>query len=106
MPYAVIFPGQGAASPGAGVPWQDHPAWSLVAEAESVLDRPLSRLLIDADKDELSTTRASQLADRLRTRVPSTSTVVLVELGAVVGAHVGPGTIAVAISPRPSGGQD
>jgi hypothetical protein len=31
-----------------------------------------------------------------------TATVVLVELGAVVGAHVGPGTIAVAISPRPS----
>ena len=53
-----------------------------------------------------SQTRASQLADRLRTGVPPTSTVVLVELGAVVGAHVGPGTIAVAISPRPSGGQD
>jgi [acyl-carrier-protein] S-malonyltransferase len=62
VPYAVIFPGQGAAVPGAGVPWQDHPAWSLVAEAESVLDRPLGRLLLDADKDELSTTRASQLA--------------------------------------------
>jgi DegV family protein with EDD domain len=50
--------------------------------------------------------RASELADRLRTRVPPTATVVLVELGAVVGAHVGPGTIAVAISPRPSGDQD
>ena len=53
-----------------------------------------------------SQTRAHDLADRLRTRVPSTATVVLVELGAVVGAHVGPGTIAVAVSPRPSGGQD
>jgi [acyl-carrier-protein] S-malonyltransferase len=62
VPYAVIFPGQGAASPGAGVPWQDHPAWSLVAEAESVLDRPLGRLLLEADKHELSTTRASQMA--------------------------------------------
>jgi len=53
-----------------------------------------------------SPARAGDLADRLRTRVPPTTTVVLVELGAVVGAHVGPGTIAVAISPRPSGGQD
>jgi DegV family protein with EDD domain len=52
-----------------------------------------------------SQTRACDLADRLRTRVPSTTTVALVELGAVVGVHVGPGTIAVAISPRPPGGQ-
>jgi DegV family protein with EDD domain len=52
-----------------------------------------------------SQTRACDLADRLRTRVPPTATVVLVELGAVVGAHVGPGTIAIAISPRPSGAQ-
>jgi DegV family protein with EDD domain len=52
-----------------------------------------------------SPTRACDLADRLRTRVPSTTAVALVELGAVVGAHVGPGTIAVAISPRPRDGQ-
>lgn len=53
-----------------------------------------------------SQTRAVELADRLRARVPPTSTVVLVELGAVLGAHVGPGTIAVAISPRPCGALD
>jgi DegV family protein with EDD domain len=52
-----------------------------------------------------SRTRASELVERLLTRVPSSTTVVLVELGAVVGAHVGPGTIAVAVSPRPGGGQ-
>ena len=62
MPYAVIFPGQGAATPGAGQDWIDHPAWAVVAEAEGVLDRPLARLLLDADAAELSTTRASQLA--------------------------------------------
>jgi [acyl-carrier-protein] S-malonyltransferase len=62
VPYAVIFPGQGAASPGAGQDWTDHPAWRVVTEAESVLDRPLARLLLDADADELATTRASQLA--------------------------------------------
>jgi len=57
-----------------------------------------------------SPTRASDLVDRLRARVPSTSTstatVALVELGAVVGVHVGPGTIAVAVSPRPTASQD
>jgi len=52
-----------------------------------------------------SQTRASDLVERLQARVASTTTVVMVELGAVVGAHVGPGTIAVALSPRPSAGQ-
>ncbi len=52
-----------------------------------------------------SQTRATDLVERLRARVASTTTVVLVELGAVVGAHVGPGTIAVAVSPRPFAGQ-
>jgi DegV family protein with EDD domain len=49
--------------------------------------------------------RARDLVDRLRAGAPSSTTVLLVELGAVVGAHVGPGTIAVAVSPRPNGGQ-
>ena len=62
MPYAVIFPGQGAAAPGAGEPWVDHQAWSVVDQAEALLDRPLARLLLEADADELATTRASQLA--------------------------------------------
>ena len=47
-----------------------------------------------------SLARASDLVERLHSRVAPTSSVVLVELGAVVGAHVGPGTIAVAVSPR------
>jgi DegV family protein with EDD domain len=50
--------------------------------------------------------RANDLAERLRTRVRYPAAVALVELGAVVGAHVGPGTIAVAISPRPTAGED
>ena len=53
-----------------------------------------------------SQTRASDLVERLQARVASTTTVALVELGAVVGAHVGPGTIAVAVSPRRSADQD
>lgn len=47
-----------------------------------------------------SLTRAEGLAERLRERAASAHEVRIVELGAVVGAHVGPGTIAVAVSPR------
>lgn len=45
--------------------------------------------------------RASNLAERLRNQAPTSTRVILVALEAVVGAHVGPGTIAVAVSPRP-----
>jgi DegV family protein with EDD domain len=49
-----------------------------------------------------SPSRAQDLAGRLRDRVVDSSSVEVVELGAVVGAHVGPGTLAVAVSPRPA----
>jgi [acyl-carrier-protein] S-malonyltransferase len=62
VPYAVIFPGQGAAAPQAGEAWRSHEAWSLVEDAEALLDRPLARLLLEADAAELATTRPSQLA--------------------------------------------
>jgi [acyl-carrier-protein] S-malonyltransferase len=62
VPYAVLFPGQGAAAPGVGRPWRDHRAWAVVEEAEDVLDRPLAELLLEAGAEELSTTRSSQLA--------------------------------------------
>ena len=45
--------------------------------------------------------RACRLAERLRTELPVDADVELLEIGAVVGAHVGPGTIAVVVSPRP-----
>jgi DegV family protein with EDD domain len=48
-----------------------------------------------------SKSRADDLAARLTERLADGSDVRVVELGAVVGAHVGPGTIAVAVSPRP-----
>ena len=62
MSYAVIFPGQGAAVPGAGEPWRDHEGWSSIEQAEELLERPLGRLLLEAEAAELATTRASQLA--------------------------------------------
>jgi DegV family protein with EDD domain len=45
--------------------------------------------------------RAEALAASLRERVPQAGLVVVAELGAVVGAHVGPGTLAAVASPRP-----
>ena len=44
--------------------------------------------------------RAERLAERLRARLGPGTEVVVGELGAVVGAHVGPGTLAVAVVPR------
>ena len=44
--------------------------------------------------------RAEKLAERLRSRIDGLGELVVVELGAVVGAHVGPGTLAIAVSPR------
>lgn len=48
-----------------------------------------------------SAARAGDLAERLRARLETPGEVTVLELGAVVGAHVGPGTIAVVVSPRP-----
>ena len=49
-----------------------------------------------------SAARAAALADRLGARLGGAD-VQVVELGAVVGAHVGPGTLAVAVVPRVAG---
>ncbi|MEU3557364.1 DegV family protein [Streptomyces fragilis] len=44
--------------------------------------------------------RALALADRLRARVPRLADLHVSEVGAVIGAHTGPGLLAVVISPR------
>ena len=44
--------------------------------------------------------RAQALADRLRSRVPGLGDLHVSEVGAVVGAHVGPGMLAVVVAPR------
>ncbi len=46
--------------------------------------------------------RAAKLATRLGERIGADGPVPIVELGAVVGAHVGPGTLAIAVVPRAS----
>ncbi|WP_371580297.1 DegV family protein [Streptomyces sp. NBC_01314] len=44
--------------------------------------------------------RASALADRLRDRVPGLADLHVSEVGAVIGAHTGPGLLGVVVSPR------
>ncbi|WP_245603636.1 DegV family protein [Intrasporangium oryzae] len=44
--------------------------------------------------------RAEAIAGWARDQLPGARRVLVVELGAVVGAHVGPGTVAIAVSPR------
>ncbi|MDV5145619.1 DegV family protein [Streptomyces sp. SBC-4] len=44
--------------------------------------------------------RAAVLADRLRERIPGIEELHVSEVGAVIGAHTGPGLLAVVVSPR------
>ena len=44
-----------------GLPWRDHPAWSIVERAEKVVDQPLAELLT-GDSHDLSRTANSQLS--------------------------------------------
>jgi DegV family protein with EDD domain len=44
--------------------------------------------------------KAHALADTLTTRLPQSKEVVLREVGAVIGAHVGPGLLAVVVAPH------
>ncbi|MEU8528968.1 MULTISPECIES: DegV family protein [Streptomyces] len=44
--------------------------------------------------------RAAALAERLRDRVPGVAELHVSEVGAVIGAHTGPGLLAVVVSPR------
>lgn len=81
--FAVVFPGQGAQSPGMGLPWVDHPCWSLVERAEKIVDRRLSPLLLGGEDVDLSRTENSQMSvllvslmgwEALRSRVGRTPT--------------------------------
>lgn len=47
--------------------------------------------------------RAEQLVERLAGRIPSARSILLVELGAVVGAHVGPGMLGLSVNVHPRG---
>jgi DegV family protein with EDD domain len=44
---------------------------------------------------------AQQMVDRLRIRLPELSDIVVGQVSAVLGVHVGPGTLGIVVSPRP-----
>jgi [acyl-carrier-protein] S-malonyltransferase len=62
MRVAMVFPGQGTQMPGMGAPWQEHPAWKLLEQAEGALDESLRPLVLDAPAEQLARTRDAQLA--------------------------------------------
>lgn len=62
MGVAVVFPGQGTQRPGMGEAWRDHPAWSIVEQAEEALGEKVGRLVLDAPAETLARTREAQLA--------------------------------------------
>ncbi len=62
MGVAVLFPGQGTQVPRMGLPWRDHPAWTVVERAEAAVGEPLGSLLLEADEERLGRTREAQLA--------------------------------------------
>ena len=59
-------------------------------------DRPVDIAVQHLD----NAARAEVVGERLRAQVPGLGDLVIEEVGAVVGCHVGPGLLAVAVSPR------
>ena len=74
-------------------------ARALARLEELVIERAAGRACDIAVHHLDSATRAEDLAGRLVARLAD-SRVIVGEVGAVVGAHVGPGMVAVAVSPR------
>lgn len=63
---------------------------------ETAGDRPVDL----AVQHLAAASRAAELADQLSARIPAAGEVIVREVGAAVGAHVGPGMVAVVIAPR------
>jgi DegV family protein with EDD domain len=67
---------------------------------EIVADRAAGAQVDIAVHHLAATERASALAERLRTRVPGLEDLHVSEVGAVIGAHTGPGLLGAVVSPR------
>lgn len=66
---------------------------AVAAAGDAPVDLAVQHL--DADK------RAADVAGRLRERVPQARVVLIGEVGPVLGAHVGPGTVGIVVAPLP-----
>ncbi|MDF9813216.1 DegV family protein [Streptomyces sp. SPB162] len=67
---------------------------------EIVVERAGGRRVAIAVHHLAAADRAAALAERLRERVPGLDELVVGEVGAVIGAHAGPGLLGAVISPR------
>jgi DegV family protein with EDD domain len=63
---------------------------------EAAGDRPVDVAVQHLD----NAARAEEIGRQLKARIPDVGELVVEEVGAVVGCHVGPGLLAVAVSPR------
>ncbi|GAA2085459.1 DegV family protein [Kitasatospora saccharophila] len=71
-----------------------------IARLEEIAVEYAGRQPVDVTVHHLAAThRAEPLAERLRERIPGLKELYVSEVGAVIGAHVGPGLLAVVISP-------
>jgi len=72
-----------------------------VARLEELALQRAGRTRVDVAVHHLdNAARAEALASRLRARVPALGQLVVAEVGAVIGAHVGPGLLGVVVCPR------
>ncbi len=72
-----------------------------IARLEEIAVEQAGDLVVDITVHHLAAEdRAEPLAERLRERVPGLRDLGVAEVGAVIGAHVGPGLLAVVLSPR------
>ncbi len=58
----ALFPGQGALTPGAGLPWVSEKSWDMVRAISEITDVDIAHLLLTADHDEVVRTDNAQLA--------------------------------------------
>lgn len=76
-------------------------ASKAIARLEEIVAERAGSAQVDIAVHHLATPeRASALADRLRVRVPGLVELHVSEVGAVIGAHTGPGLLAAVVSPR------
>ena len=73
---------------------------AIVRLEEIVVEQAGTRHVALAVHHLAAADRAMTLAERLRARVPCLDDLVVSEVGAVIGAHAGPGLLGVVVSPR------